>query len=42
MMSPAHVITREHGVFLIMGATLGLFDRANMRTRLSYPQKINR
>ena len=44
MMTPEHgsMITREHGVYLIMGPTLGLFNRENMSPRLSYGQKLNR
>ena len=30
------MMTPEHGVYLVMGATLGLFNKANMCTRLSY------
>ena len=43
MMTPEHgsMITREHGVYLIMGPTLGLFNRVNMFPRLSHDQKLN-
>ena len=43
-MTPEHdsIITREHaGVYLIMGPTLGLFNRENVSPRLSYDQTLN-
>ena len=41
MLTPEHgsMSTREHGVYLIMGQTLGLFNnREDMSPRLSYDQ----